>query len=701
MRPPAGNSRSRTSRITRFVLKLGALAVVVGACGIFLLIKYIEFTSDIPLPSAKNGPVKASLILDHRGREIAKLGRDRKFASLKDMPKHLPQAALAAEDKHFYSHSGFSYPAIARAFLVNLDAGQTKQGGSTITQQYAKVAFLESGRTLERKYKEMILAGQIEKQMTKDQILEAYLNTIYLGNGAYGVASAAETLFGKPVGQLSLAESAYLGGAIRSPSTYVKPENADSALKRRNRVLDEMLKLEMITPKEHAEAAKAPLDIKQHTAQPHQHSGYPGVENLVREILEEKGFARIPGLKITTTIDLDMQKAAQAAFLVAIDPPSGAIRTWHPSTQEYDLHTQRAAGSTVKPFVVAAALANDIPLEQPLDAPACYQEGDKLCNYDRADHGKVDLIASTIKSLNTPFAQLLDKRSGLDKTVSPGKVKELALDAGLNDTLVQDDKSPVLEESIRLPLGAGGVTTLQLASAYTTLANGGKHNSPYLIAEIRTEDDKVLDRHKPEASQAIPERNAQTVNWLLSRALREGTGKNAFFGQPAAGKTGTSSNYTDARFTGYTTGLVASVWMGNVNNAPMNNITGGSVPAAIWKNFMARATQGMAANEFARPEAVEAQTTTTAEPATTTTTATVTTTTEPAVEVTVPEVVEELLTETTVTTTTAPPNQQSGSQAAQASATPSTTQAAPATTTPPTTSAPTTAPPTTLAQPPG
>lgn len=720
--PPNIYAKSRKRRVVRFCVKLFAMGVITVVAFGFLFIKYIEFTSDIPLPNAKNGPVKPSLIVDIRGRTIDKIGQERNIIPLDQIPKHLQLAAMAAEDKDFYSHSGFSYPAILRAMLVNVQAGDlNKQGGSTITQQYAKVAFLEHGRTVERKYKEMILAGQIEKQMTKDQIMAAYLNTIYFGNGADGVDEAARILFGKPVGQLTLADSAYLAGAIRSPETYANTKNAESALKRRNHILDVMLEEKWITAAEHTEAIKAPLNLKPKPTEAAQSSSpYPDIELKVRQILEAKGYGGLTGLKIITTIDLDMQRAAEAALaginpqgpqaaLVAIDPGSGGIRVWHASVQKKKLNSVlRAPGSTMKPFVVAAALKNDIPLEQPLDAPACYLQ-DSLCNYDKKDHGKVTLIDSTIRSLNTPFAQLLDKKSPLEKTVSPKQVRQLAMNAGLDDKLVDEDPAPKLEADLRIPLGGGGVSTLQLASAYATLANGGEHFQPYLVAEVRTAEDRVIVHHTPKASREIAQEDAAHVSWLLSRALKEGTGRNAFFGKPAAGKTGTSSDYVDARFTGYISSLVASVWMGNINNDPMNEITGGSQPAAIWKSFMSKAAGGMPANEFARPVEAPPETTTSSSSSTTSST---TTTTEPEIEVTIPDVedtVDEVLAPDAstdsagkaatvgqaatgasggATTTTAPPAAQ---PATTTSTAPPAAQPAPTTT----------APPTTIASPPG
>jgi penicillin-binding protein 1A len=646
-------------------------------------------------------------------------GEDRVSVAYEDLPPVLIQAVLAAEDRDFFEHGGIDPMGIVRAAWMNLREQDVVQGGSSITQQYVKTAFLDDSQTLDRKLREAVLAIKLERELTKPEILLRYLNTIYFGRGAYGVQAASRAYFGKDVQDLDLADAAYLAALIRSPETADALRATDdaradqerrTATLRRRSVLDAMVEEEYITAEVADRAALVPFEPP--NLLPRADGSNFGsvrdaefgteyfVEYVRRFLSEEAGFTDAQifggGLRVYTSLDLSLQRTAYEAVesvLSQDDDPAGALvavdadgmvramvggRDWSESQVNLAVGatgggTGRQPGSAFKPFVLAAALEQGISAQSLFESPSTLTfpgvdagAAWRVDNYDRAAHGPIDLIEGTKVSSNTLYAQLIDE-------VGPQAAADMARRLGVEAELL-----PVHA----LVLGTSEVSVLDMASAYSTFARGGEHIPPVVVTRVESAEGELLRAYGPERERVLGELHNATVNWILRSVIEGGTGRGAALSRPAAGKTGTTEEYRDAWFVGYTCSLTAAVWVGydqaEADGSPRlmravrgREVTGGSLPADIWRSFMAVASRRYDSCEIVPPYAYPgtvlnpelATTTTTEPPETTTTEGPAPTTTE------VPD-----------TTTTAPPTTEPPAPTTEAPAPPTTGGGAPSTT---------------------
>jgi len=648
--------RSRLRRILRWALWLAipALAICAGT-----VIGLVYAFARVPLPDEV--PTAQTIVfLDQTGRrEIGTLTaqENRRVVPLDKIPLHTQQAVLAAEDRDFYEHGAISWRGLARATAANLLRRRISEGGSTITQQYVKNAFPGVGRdrTLFRKLKEAVIAVKLERKHSKDEILEFYLNTVYFGHGAYGIDAAARTYFSWPANKakgrpakkvtavdLTPAQSALLAGMIRSPEFYGTRDHAVSAKARRNYILQAMVDRGWLEAKKGRAAMASTLGVNWTPKRGGiVNSQAPHFLEKVRQYLVDKYGAEavnMGGFRVRTTLDMAMQEQAKRAVravvregggnpraaLVAIDPRNGAVRAMYGGSDyakrqwNYATDSIRQAGSTMKPFVLAQALADGWSVQSGFDGPAELEvNGRKYHNYDNANYGWMNLQEATRLSVNTVYIQLMEKLQN-----GPERVAELAKRHGLTAELNLGtpvkpgtsplEKRPVLRPYLPLALGSGDVTTLQLASAFGTWANRGWHHAPHLVEKVVDSNDRVIEQHdyRTKGVQVIHANQADTINMVLRNAVESGTGTAArLFDRQVAGKTGTTTGYTDARFVGYTPDLVASVWLGfdnpkhklyNING--VRAVSGGSLPARIWHDFMVEATRGTPPQSFVDPQ---------------------------------------------------------------------------------------------------
>ncbi len=541
----------------------------------------------------------AITVLAYDGTRIARFGDYfAKQVHVQDMPKTLVNAVIAVEDRRFYSHFGIDPLGLARAIYTNIRAGHMVQGGSTITQQLAKNLFLTPQRTLRRKMQEMLLAFWLEHEYSKDQILTAYLNRVYLGAGAFGASAAAETYFGKSLSNVNLYESAVLAGLLKAPSRYAPTTDPDAARDRAAVVLTTMIDAGYISEAER----QAALAGAGKSAPPN--PKFDG-RYFAAWVVEQAGnYADATGqdLVIATTLDPQLQRTAertiskqladaakakknigQAALLTL--SPDGAIRAYVGGSDydesEFDRVTdaRRQPGSAFKPFVYLAAILDGLgPNSSVYDGPIAM--GDYAPdNYQGKYFGTVAAREALARSLNSVAVQLAEEQ-GIPK------IKRLAQKLGISSPLGND---------LSLALGTSEVSLHELTAAYAAIAAGGRLVSPYAINEIRTAAGRVIYRRPPlQAPQVVASGAAGTLASMMQDVLESGgTGTRAAIGRPAAGKTGTTQNYHDAWFIGFTADYITGVWCGNDNNRPMRKITGGAVPAQIWHDTMLAAHKNL------------------------------------------------------------------------------------------------------------
>ena len=561
-------------------------------------------------------PSASSQIYDINGNEIANIHatENRMPVKIAQIPKDLQNAFIAVEDARFYEHSGIDPRGILRALWANISGGGVSEGGSTITQQLAKNAYLTPERTIKRKIQEMFLALQLEREYTKQEILEFYLNQIYFGQGAYGVEAAAKTYFGKDVSALTLNECAMLAGIPKSPNYYSPFNNLEAARARRATVLEQMAKYHYISSSEASRLKKEDLKLARPQAGDTTEAAY-FIDYVVQGLIDKYGADAVykSGLKIYTTIDMDMQRAAESAMrmlptfetdknglaqpqgaLVAIDPHTGQIKAMvgGRGTDQFNRATmaERQPGSAFKPFVFVAALENRFTPNTIIeDSPIMVGDWEPM-NYNRNFNGKVTLRYVAEQSLNVPTVKIAQK-IGMDKPIY------YAQEMGIS-TFVLD--GPTNDRGLATSLGGltRGVTPLELTSAYGTFANQGIHVDPTAIIKVLDRDGKVLEQSKPKQKNVVSEASANDLTSMLQGVILRGTGTGAALDRPAAGKTGTTSDYCDAWFVGYTTDLVAGVWVGCDDNSDLDGMTGGNLPASIWQEFMEKATANMPVRYF-------------------------------------------------------------------------------------------------------
>ena len=522
---------------------------------------------------------------------------------LKDVPSYLPNAFIAIEDRRFYSHYGVDPIGILRAAVANVLHFGVSQGGSTLTQQLAKNLFLTQERTLERKLQEVELALWLERKHTKAQILELYLNRVYFGSGAYGVEAAAQKYFGKPAKNVTLAEAAMLAGLVKSPSRLAPDRNPEGAEARAKIVLAAMADAHLITAQQaHASAARPSYAVKPASAGT---TNY--VADWVGDVLDDLVGQVDQNIVVETTIDPKLQSVAEAALidelaaksvkfnvsqgaLVAMTP-DGAVRAMVGGRNYADSQFNRATmakrqpGSAFKPFVYLAAIEagltpETIRQDAPLDVKGWRPE-----NYSHEYFGAVTLTQALAMSLNTVAVRL-----GLE--VGAAKVVRTAHRLGITSKL---------ETNASIALGTSEVSPLELVGAYAPFANGGYAASPHVVERIRTVDGNKLlyARGKEAPDRVIDPRGVAMMNTMMEQTLISGTARKAEIpGWTAAGKTGTSQDFRDAWFIGYTARLVTGIWLGNDDNTPTRKATGGGLPVEVWTRFMRAAHQGV------RPEPI-------------------------------------------------------------------------------------------------
>ncbi len=560
----------------------------------------VVYTSTLPDPMVagleKRPPNVTVLAAD--GTVMAERGMRRGHVRLKHLPPYLVNAVLAIEDARFHYHFGVDPIGLARAAWRNARAGAVVEGGSTITQQLAKNLFLTPERTIARKFQEMVLAVWLEAKFSKDEILELYLNRVYFGAGTYGVEGAARRYFGKSARHVSLAESALLAGLLKAPSRYAPTRNARRAEKRASIVLARMVDSKLLTPPEAMTALAAPARVRN----PSGLNGHEYAVDWVAELLPELVADRESDLIVETTIDAALQRKAQQIVGLAIASNGGFVgagqaaavildrkgavramvggKSYKRSQFNRAVKALRQPGSAFKPVIFLAGLEAGLRPDSVFpDAPVAIN-GWRPENYDRSYAGPVTLREALAKSINTVAVRL---------TMEVGRWRVIRTARRLGIASALHDRPSIA-------LGTAEVTLLELTGAYAPFANGGHGVFPRIITRVRTAGGKTLYRSRgrgPGRVVALPLVGA--MNAMMGETLTSGTGKRAALAdRPAAGKTGTTQNFRDAWFIGYTAHLVGGVWVGNDDGAAMKNVTGGGLPAQIWKQIMVEAHKGVA-----------------------------------------------------------------------------------------------------------
>ncbi|CAN7595714.1 penicillin-binding protein 1A [Bradyrhizobium sp. LjRoot220] len=527
--------------------------------------------------------------------------------ALKDLPPHLPKAFIAIEDRRFYTHYGIDPIGIARAALANVMHRGVSQGGSTLTQQLAKNLFLTQERTIARKLQEVELAIWLERKHSKSEILELYLNRVYFGSGAYGVEAAAQRYFGKSARNVTMAEAAMLAGLVKSPSRLAPNRNPEGAEQRAQIVLAAMADAKFITDAQ----AQASIGHPSYNVKPVGAGTVNYVADWIGEVLDDLVGQIDQSIVVETTIDPKLQSVAEASIidelaaksvkfnvtqgaLVAMTP-DGAVRAmvggrnYAESQYNRAVTAKRQPGSAFKPFVYLSAIEagltpETIRQDSPIDI-----KGWKPENYTHEYFGSVTLTQALSMSLNTVAVRL-----GLE--VGAKSVVRTAHRLGI---------SSKLDANASIALGTSEVSVIELVGAYAPFANGGLGVSPHVVTRIRTNEGKVLyARQRDEPSQVIEPRHVSMMNTMMQETLLSGTARKAELpGWMAAGKTGTSQDFRDAWFIGYTANLVTGVWLGNDDNSPTKKATGGGLPVEVWTRFMRSAHQGVAVASLPKSQA--------------------------------------------------------------------------------------------------
>ena len=582
-------------RLVAAVLVAGLL-LAVGA-GALWLKAFVDAVPPLPDNSAilVANQAPGMTFTDHAGRVIATRGpRHGHLVTLPELPAYVPRAFLAAEDRRFYQHGPVDLRGIARALRANLKAGHTVQGGSTLTQQLAKTLFLSPNQTLRRKLQEAVIAWRLEQAMSKNQVLELYLNRIFFGDNAYGIDAAAQTYFGKPASRLTLQEAALLAALPKAPTRLALTNDMDAALARSRIILANMKAEGWISATDEQSALATPpklapeapgegdfgyvLDMA--AAQAVQLAGAQAPDLIVRLSMDPALQATAQGL-VRQTLAAQGRRGGFRQGALVLMAPDGAIRALvggadhHLSAFNRATQAQRQPGSSFKPIIYAAALeAGAKPTDTRQDAPLRVGNWTPS-NYGGGYRGAVSLAEALALSINTVAVRLASEVGG-------DRIGEIAHRFGLKDIPDRPDLS--------VALGAYEVNLLELTSAFQVFQNGGQRTEPYLIEQISTARGEVLYAHVASAGVSVYDAgHAADMVRMMEGVIAHGTGVKARLDRPAAGKTGTSQNWRDAWFIGFTPDWICGVWVGNDDGAPMYKVTGGEVPAAIWKAMMVTA----------------------------------------------------------------------------------------------------------------
>ena len=620
--PGAKRRFNRKTISILFVLLVGALSGALAGA-------FVALTHDLPQirslesfrPDAVTRIYSADKVL------IAELFLEkREPVPLDTIPHYLKAALIATEDRKFYTHSGVDLKGIARAIVKDIWAGEFVEGASTITQQLAKTLFLTPRKTLVRKIKEAILAFQLERRYTKEEILELYLNQVYFGSGAYGAQSASKIFFGKNVAELTIAECALVAAMPKSPSRYSPLVNPELAIKRRNIVLKQMRDTGIINGDLYQQAVKEQLQLG--TGDPHTYSA-PYFVDYIKKFLEETLGSDViykGGLSVSTTLDFRFQKAADQAVagglsalearmlkhnisdpdpqaaLIALDVRTGGIlamtggKDFSRSPFNRATVAKRQPGSAFKPIVYAYAIEKGLAQNKMLlDAPIVYRGARKGQdwrpeNFSESFRGEMTLRQALAVSQNVPAVRLIEM-------LGPFSVAQFGHSLGLESTL---------EPNLSLALGTSEVTLLNLTSAYAVFPNFGKKITPYGIVEVADRQGRIIWRVKPQRRLVMSRTGAAIITNMLEAVVQEGTGKKARgLSRPVAGKTGTSNSYKDALFVGFSPTVAAGVWVGNDDNRTLGNReTGARAALPIWVDFMTTALAGQPHQYFDIPDDV-------------------------------------------------------------------------------------------------
>ncbi len=590
----------RTRRPWWFWLATGFGGIILFFSACFVALYYL-YAPDLPITADRLGELNRTpsiTLTDAAGKAFATRGAAFGYrVKVDEMPPYLPASFIILEDRRFYSHGGVDYRGMTRALWANWTAGGVVQGGSTITQQLAKNTFLKPERTWSRKLEELFLAFWLERHYSKDEILTLYLNRIYLGSGAYGVDAAAREYFDKSVRDATLAEAAMLAALTRAPSRYSPEANLKVAQTRAAMVIDLLLEDGQIN-EEQAKKAKA------NPAKPVLKEGTESANyfaDFVMDQLTKLDIRPNQDLVVSTTIDTRLQTVAQKTLTAVLDKdgkgravgqgalvamePSGAIRSivggrdYTVSTFNRSYQARRQPGSSFKPFVYLAALEHGLTPDDIRDDAPYENRGWSPDNYDHSYLGPITLREALAKSINTVAVRVADE---------VGRRKVIAVAQRLGIT------SP-LEPNRSLPLGTSEVTLYEMTRAFASFANKGNRVDPYVILDVKTTDGTVLYQYR--AAPPIPvmsRRSLEEMNQMLYEVVQTGTGQRGDMGgRPVAAKTGTSQEWRDAWFVGYSADFVTGVWLGNDDNTSMQKVVGGSLPASIWKNYMQAAHKGI------------------------------------------------------------------------------------------------------------
>mgnify|MGYP001169858145 FL=1 len=580
------------------------------------------------LPAVGNNmwPAVSSQVFDSHGRLITTLHSDqnRLPIDINKVPQNLQNAFIAAEDNRFYEHIGIDPIGIFRAIFANLTNRGIAQGGSTITQQLAKNAFLSQEQTLKRKIQEAMLALEIEHKYSKKEILEMYMNQIYFGQGAYGIQTAAKTYFNKDVNELTLTQCAMLAGLPKSPNYYSPFNNLNEAKKRKNVVLDQMVKYGYVSAAEAEDAKNQDLGLSKSHQSKEADEYASFIDYVSQQVAKKYGDDALykEGLKIYTTMDVDKQHAAVRAMrnlpnnytdengltqpqaaIVSIDPKTGHILAMVGGRGQDSFNRAsmavRQPGSAFKPFVYLTALQHDMTPDTTMnDQPVTYG-GWSPKNAGGSYSGTMTLSDALAHSVNTIAVQLADQVGTKNIIANAKKMGITTLDA-------KDD-------NLAMALGGltKGVTPLEMASAYGTFANKGVHVKPTAIVKILDRNGNVLEdastlEKEETKTRVMSEREAYEMTTMLEGVIDHGTGTAAAIGRPAAGKTGTTDDNKDAWFVGYTPDIVTAVWIGDdTGSHSLGEIYGGTIPAEIWKDYMSSATSDESGGDFSAPSGME------------------------------------------------------------------------------------------------
>ncbi|MCX5886572.1 MAG: PBP1A family penicillin-binding protein [Proteobacteria bacterium] len=616
--------KAKFKRVILFAAIFAVLFPIVTAAG-----AYFFFTYNLPTVQAlKNySPGVVTLVYSQDDKVIGEFFIERRYTvPLSQIPPLLIQAFVAAEDAHFFEHKGIDYISIMRAAFKNIEHMEIVQGGSTITQQITKSLLLTPQKSFSRKIKEAILAHRIEKSLTKNEILNLYLNQIYLGHGAYGVEAAAKTYFGKTVKELNLAEIALIAGLPKAPATYSPFRYPDRAKSRQLYVLDRMVERGYITSEEAEKANKTVVRLMPHEGKVQIEAPY-FTEHVRKYLMDKYGEEKLyrGGLKVYTTLNLSMQKAAEKACkqgieefeqregqrkkgspvqaaLLCLDVHTGSVRAMVGgkdfSQNEFNraIQSRRQPGSSFKPIVYAAALDKGFtPASLINDSPVFYSSGIRgepwrPENYDGEYHGPTSLRKALTNSVNVVTVKILD-RIGVNYVIN------YARNLGVQSPLSPD---------LTLALGSSGVSLLELVRAYAAFPSLGALMDPLFITKIVDRDGVILEQNRPRMFLVISPQTAYLMTSILQSVVEEGTGRKvSALHYPCAGKTGTTNEFRDAWFIGYTPDLIAGVWIGFDDRRPLGRgETGAQAASPIWLYFMQRVVEGTPMRFFSIPDGI-------------------------------------------------------------------------------------------------